>query len=85
MSENEVVDALLLPLADQFEAGISNRYVQIKPELCLDTYEVERGWLAYAVAEQWLVRLATDCYQFTAKGYLAFTPRIRALRMLPNT
>jgi len=84
MSETEVVNALLLPLADLYEAGINTRFVQIQPELCLDAYEVERGWLANAVAEGWLVRFARDCYQFTGKGYLAFAPRVKALRTLPN-
>jgi hypothetical protein len=82
MSETEVVNSLLLPLADLFESGVTNRFVEINPELCRDTYEIEREWLATAVAERWLVRFGKTCYQFTPEGYLQFKARIRALREL---
>jgi hypothetical protein len=77
---SEAVNALLLPLADLYESGITNRYVEIVPEACLETYEVEREWLATAIASGWLVRFGRTCYQFTSAGYLKFKPQIDFLR-----
>jgi hypothetical protein len=87
MNENDVRDELLLPLADLYEVGNRN-FLGINPKLRLETYEIERQWLATAVANRWLERAEfKDHYRFTNDGYLEFKPRINALRsfLAPNS
>ena len=70
----------MLPLADLFESGISNRGIGPGPAY-LETFEAVRECLAIKVAESSLVNMfGTDIYRLTSAGYLKYKARIDFLR-----
>ncbi len=83
MIEREILDEILLPLADIFEAR--NRTVATFQGSSAEEYEPLRECLATLIAEG----SVTDSrkmggYRFTAAGYAKYKPRIDALRAVPQ-
>jgi hypothetical protein len=76
---NEILDAILLPLADLYESG-KPRWQQIDPA-SPEEYEPLRECLAELRAEGSLrMPHANGPFQLTAEGYQKYLPRIKALR-----
>jgi hypothetical protein len=81
VTESTTLDSLLLPLADNFEAGNRN-FVSIKPSSA-EEYEPLRECLAWLVAEGYVENSEKlGLYRFTDKGYKEYKSRIAALRGL---
>ena len=81
MVDNKILDQILLPLADQYEAGRNNRCVTLtvtKPE----EFEPFRETMASLRAEGSVNLFAGDGYQITASGYAKYADKIKALRVL---
>ncbi len=78
MSKKQLLDPVLLSLADQFEAN-KGRFVIIKPS-SVEEWEPLREFLALQVAEGLMNAFGTDSFRLTPKGYATYLPRIRALR-----
>jgi hypothetical protein len=77
----QVLDEILLGLADEFEAG-NRKFRYFKPS-SVEEYEPLRECLAMLVAEGSLIDfLKTGSYHFTPAGYTKYKPRIDALRCL---
>lgn len=78
---NEILDAILLSLADEFEAG--NPHGRTIDPSCAEEFEPLRECLADLIAEGFLARRCPfKIYNLTSAGYLKFKPRIQALRSL---
>jgi hypothetical protein len=78
--ETQTLDQVLLPLADQFEAGKPNRVCTFAPGDVTE-YERLRECLAELAAEGSVIRKGNS-FQFSASGYAKYLPRIKALRVL---
>ena len=76
----EILDQLILPLADQFEAGNPNHWYSFRTDV--PQYEQLRGCLAALVAERSVLRDSAGHFQFTKEGYAKHLPRVKALRTL---
>jgi hypothetical protein len=83
MTKSEILDSILLPLADAFEAG--------KQAGCpitaanAEEYEPLRECLAEQIADGSLTDpRRMKIYHLTKAGYLKHKPRIDALRSLPR-
>jgi hypothetical protein len=84
MKESEVLDSILLNLADVFEGGDSHRFATIEPS-SVEEYEPLRECIAGMVAEGSLLNYMKGCYRLTPAGYAKYKPRISALRALGST
>jgi hypothetical protein len=78
---NTILDQVLLPLADQFEAGNDAHWYGFQP-VRADESEPLRECIAELVAEGSVVRNShrKDLFQFVGTGYWKYLPRIKALR-----
>ena len=76
----DILDQLLLPLADQFEAGNPNHSYSFRTDI--PQYEALRECLAVLVAEGSVLRDFAGHFQFTKEGYTRYLPRVKALRAL---
>jgi hypothetical protein len=72
---------VLLPLADQFEAGIPNHWYSFKHGDPTE-YEPLRECMAELVAEGSVRRDESGRFQFLQAGYAKYLPRVQALRAL---
>ena len=83
MDDNKLLDSFLLPLADLYEGGISNRWSPIEPS-SVEEYEPLRELLAQLRADGLLTAGPgkNGPYRLTPKGYARFKDRITALRKL---
>jgi hypothetical protein len=80
----EVLNDLLLPLADQFEAGDPNG-LPLAPS-SVDESEPFKECLAELVAEGWLASCRQkNHYKLTRDGYVHFEPRRNALRTMEKS
>lgn len=80
-TKDEVLDAILLGLADEFEAG--NPHGRTYEPSCPEEFEPLRECLAEMISEGWLAqRRPFKIYNLTALGYRSLKPRIQALRTL---
>jgi hypothetical protein len=81
MTKTEILDSILLCLADAFEAG--NRTGRTITHASLEEYEVLRECIAELVAECSVIDpQGMKIYHLTKSGYLKYKPRIDALRVL---
>jgi hypothetical protein len=78
--EIRIARSVLLALADQYEHG-NTRWLRIKPE-SVEEYASFKEKYAALVAEGLLRTSPFGDYQFTDKGYLKYSARIRAERTL---
>jgi hypothetical protein len=83
MTHDEILRSILLPLADEFEAG-NTRAKTIDPA-STEEYEPLRKCLATLMAEGSLTEFLiesqkTGMYQLTNEGYRKYKPRIDALQ-----
>ncbi len=78
--DREILEAVLLPLADQYEAGQGNRWVTLK-----ETLPEEQGPFLETMAAlraEGSVRLsAGGDYQLTSTGYAKYAAKIKSLRV----
>jgi hypothetical protein len=81
--DTEILDQVLLPLADQFEAGSPNHWYSFKPGE-VNEYERLRECMAELVAEGSVIRSDSGDFRFSQPGYSKYLPRIRAQRTLPS-
>jgi hypothetical protein len=73
------LDAILLGLADEFEAG--NPHGRTYEPSCPEEFEPLRECLAEMISEGWLAqRRPFKIYSLTSAGYRNLKPRIQALR-----
>ena len=80
-TKDEVLDEILLGLADEFEAG--NPHGRTFGPSFPEKFEPLRECLADMIAEGWLAqRRPVKIYNLTPAGYRQFKPRIQALRAL---
>ncbi len=80
-TSDEVLDEILLGLADEFEAG--NPHGRTFEPSCPEEFEPLRECLADMIADGWLTqRRPLRIYNLTRAGYRNFKPRIHALRAL---
>lgn len=79
--ENAFLDQVLIPLADQFEAGKRNHWYSFKPGEVTE-YEGLRECLAELVAEGSVLKHPSERFQFSDSGYRKYIHRIRALRAI---
>jgi hypothetical protein len=73
-AQGKILDEILLPLGDQFEAGIPSRWQPIEPASA-EEYEPLRQCLAGLLAEGSIIQPAgssAKVYQLTTKGYLTY-------------
>jgi hypothetical protein len=83
LTQDQVLDEILLDLADEFEAGYG-KFRYFKPS-SLEEHEQLRGCLSALVVERSLIHFQkSGGYHFTPTGYAKYKPRIDALRTLPN-
>ena|SRR5271163_408787 len=79
----EVLNEILLPLADQYEAGNPNG-LQLAPAKVDDSLAFKEC-LAELGSEGWLTPCRQlDHYKLTHDGYVHFEPRLNALRTMKN-
>lgn len=78
---DELLDPILLSLANLYESGAKNRSQTILPSSEKERFPL-REFLTEQVAEGLLERPSSDNYRLTSKGYTTYLPRIRALRRL---
>lgn len=76
----DILDQLILPFADQFEAGKPNHWYSFRTDV--PQYEQLRECLATLVAERSVLRDYAGHFQFTKEGYTKYLPRVKALRAL---
>jgi hypothetical protein len=76
-----ILDQILMPLADQFEAGNTNHWYSFKSGDVTE-YEALRECTAELVAEGSILRSAAGDFKFSQSGYTKYLPRIKALRAL---
>ena len=80
-TRDEVLDEILLGLADEFEAG--NPHWRTLEPSCPEEFEPLRECSADMIAEGWLTqRRPFKTCNLTPAGYRNFRPRIQALRTL---
>ena len=82
MAQTKILDSILRPLADLFEAA-KGQWQPIEPESA-EEYEPLRQCIAKLLAEGSLIQASPGAkvYQLTAKGYGIYQERITALRAL---
>lgn len=83
MTKEEILDEILLGLADTFEGGnlygFSIEHDPTHPE----EFEPLRECLADMISHGWLAqRVPFKLYNLTPAGYLHFQPRVQAFRTL---
>jgi hypothetical protein len=84
MTDNGILDGLLLSLADLFESQISNRVVTLEHSTP-EEFEPVRECKATLVAEGSAINFqGTGGLRFTPAGYAKYKSRVDALRTLPN-
>jgi hypothetical protein len=84
MIDNEILDRLLLSLADLFESQVNNRVVTFEHSTP-EEFEPVRESKATLIAEGSAVNFqGTGGLRFTPAGYTKYKDRIAALRALPN-
>jgi hypothetical protein len=72
---------LLLPLAEEFEAG-NPRGIALELASTKEP-ELLKECLAELIADRWLTQChSSNLYKLTEEGYQHFEPRLRALRVL---
>jgi hypothetical protein len=83
MTHDEILDSILLPLADEFEAGnrrgraIDSASTESEPlRKCVATLIAEGSITEFMIASQ-----RTGMYRLTAEGYRKYKPRIDSLRV----
>lgn len=79
--DDKILNKVLLPLADQYEAGHNDRCVSLAvttPE----EYEPFRETMAALRAEGSVKVSAFGTYQMTSSGYAKYAEKIQALRVL---
>lgn len=82
-TKEEILDEILLGLADSFEAGNRHGYGIEQDPLRPEEFEPLRECLADMISEGWLTqRYSFRIYDLTPAGYRHFKPRIQALRFL---
>ena len=81
--ETKILDQLLLPPADQFEAGNPNHWYSFNHGDASE-YEPLRECMAELVAEGSVRRSHSGHFQFSQAGYAKYLPRIKALRTLKS-
>ncbi len=79
MSNEKILDEILLPLADAFETFRKGRGVQIGHD-ATEEYEVFRETIAEQIVLGFINRVGQDSYQLTNEGYANHLPRIKELR-----
>lgn len=80
MTSEEAWDELLLPLADSFESGLPDRFVDLGP-IFSETFKAVRECMTMKVAEGSVTKEAgSSHYRLTASGYAKYRPRIDFLR-----
>jgi hypothetical protein len=80
-TKDEVLDEILLGLADEFEAG--NPHGRTYEPSCPEEFEPLRECLAEMISEGLLAqRRPFKIYNLTPAGYRNLKPRIQALRAL---
>lgn len=80
-TKEQVLNDILLSLADQFESG-STQWRWFKPESPQE-FEPLRECLADMISEGWLDRFDSfNAYKLTPAGYKHFRRQIKALRVL---
>ena len=83
-TKEEVLDEILLGLADEFEAG--NPHGRTYEPSCPEEFEPLRECLAEMVADGWLAqRRQFKIYKLTPAGYSHYKARVQALRALGKT
>jgi hypothetical protein len=81
-TNQDILDSILLGLADEFEAGNGTGRLIEHDTACPEEFEPLRECLADLISEGWLVQRAPfKVYALTPEGYRHFKPRIQALRM----
>ena len=79
----EVLNEILLPLADQYEAGNPNGLPLVPANV--DDSQAFRECLAELGSEGWLTPCRQlDYYKLTHDGYVHFEPRLHALRAMKD-
>jgi hypothetical protein len=79
--DTKILDQVLLPLGDQFEAGHPNRGYSFEPGDVTE-YEKLRECVAELVAERSVHRDAFGLLRLSESGYAKYRARIEALRTL---
>jgi hypothetical protein len=82
--DTKILDQVLLPLADQFEAGVLNRWFSLKPDHS-ENYEQLRECMAELFAEGSIQRTGGEMFRLTPNGYSKYESRIKALRALSSS
>jgi hypothetical protein len=82
MSNNELLDSILIPLAELFEMRQRLRKLPVSPS-SPEEWEPLRDLLAHQFAEGLMLYSGTRSWncELTPKGYATHLPRIRALRV----
>jgi hypothetical protein len=84
VSDDKILDGLLLSLADLFESQVNNRVVTFEHSSPAE-FEPVRECKASLIAEGAAVNFqGTGGLRFTPAGYAKYRDRITALRTLPN-
>ena len=78
----QMLDEILLPLADEFEAG--DRGFRTFAPSSVAEYEPLRECLVKLIDEGSLLDYRTRAYQFSPAGYSKYKSRIDALRLMPR-
>ena len=81
--DTDILNQVLLPLANQFEAGNPNRWYSFKPGE-INEYEKLRECMAELVAEGSVIRSDSGDFRLSQPGYTKYLPRIKALRTLTS-
>lgn len=82
MQDGEILDALLLSLADLFESQVSNRCVTFEAS-SPEEFEPVRECKATLIAEGSVTNyLGSGGLRFTPTGYTKYKDRVTALRVL---
>jgi hypothetical protein len=80
MIDDNILNQILLPLADQYESGHSGRCVTLK--VTPEEFEPFREAMAALRAEGSIKSFVGEGYQFTAAGYAKYAEKTHALRVL---
>ena len=79
MIHSKILDAVLLPLADLYEANKGNGWISLKEEFA-DEYEQFCQTMAALSAECSIIVSPQGEYRLTSEGYARYSERIKALR-----
>jgi hypothetical protein len=78
---DKMLNQILLPLADQYESGLSKHCVTLEPGTP-EEFEPFRELMATLRAEGSVIMSPHKTYQMTPSGYAKYIDRIKALRVL---